>query len=200
MIARLLTWLRSRMRRAAPDRVKAYERERKRLYRERRRAELLSGTCPGHVPDIPHREESKIQENKKTQAHFISQEWRPDNEGMRLGVQAFGADGVEVAIARHRHVWRSRPMRLTEEQWHEKWKAWCLQHIAPALPLVQLATARAKDSTPDTSAYIKPDSHPQQWKAWAIHRGKSLPTDKNGGWRVSTEWPPGWEEQKRESG
>jgi hypothetical protein len=214
MIVRLLSWLRSRRQRpsesADPQAIyRAQEAARKRLARAARRIEEVSGRASGRVrtrPDTPHIEESKIQEKYiKTRAHTIPENWRPDDEGLQLGIQAFGADGVETAIARHRNVWSSRPERLTEKQWQSKWKAWCLQHIAPGLPIPQLVTRRAKeDLTPDARArvYIKSDT--DQWEAWTAYRGgKSLPMDKTGGWRVPTEWPPGYveaQEQRRESG
>jgi hypothetical protein len=204
MIARLLSWLRLRMRRSHPkaDRIKAYERERKRLYRDRKRSELLSGTCPGHVPDSPHREESKIQEKyKKTQAHGMAENWRPDDEGIQLGVRAFRADGIEAAIDRHRDTWLSRPERLTDRQWEAKWRAWCRLHIAPSLPLgPQLASRKSAQPPGVTIKQFSP-----QAEAWEKYNGKSFPWGRYGIWRVPTEWPPATEaptsaQRRRENG
>jgi hypothetical protein len=119
--------------------------ERVTLSRERRRraSKLKSGfetsfeTGFETSPEPP----SKIQENKKTEAHPISENWWPDDDGYQLGIQAFGAGDVDAAIATHRDTWLSRPERLTDKQWQAKWRAWCRLHIAPRLPLgLHLAT------------------------------------------------------------
>jgi hypothetical protein len=54
------------------------------------------------------------------------------------------------------------------------------------------ATAAFEISQPVAGYYAKPDS--EQLLAWDAHarasRGKGLPRDRNGGWRVESEWPP----------
>jgi hypothetical protein len=212
MIARLLRWLRIRVRtrdRTRPDATgrtepidprAIYLAEEAARSRARRAAKRAGDRMrPDARPDATGREASNIDlEEKyiKTQAHAIPENWRPDDEGLQLGIQAFGADGVEAAIARHRYTWLSRPERLTAAQWQAKWSAWCQSHIAPPLPIPQLVTRK-----PDMRVYIK--SETPQWEAWRVYRGgKSLPIDKTGGWRVPTEWPPGYEaqEQRKEIG
>jgi hypothetical protein len=55
------------------------------------------------------------------------------------------------------------------------------------------AVASFDSEIPVSGYYAKPDS--EQLEAWEAHaratRGKGLPRDRNGGWRVDTEWPPG---------
>lgn len=56
------------------------------------------------------------------------------------------------------------------------------------------AAAAALVSDMPAGYYAKQDS--EQLEAWDQHslssRGKRLPRDRNGGWRVSSEWPPGY--------
>ncbi len=48
-------------------------------------------------------------------------------------------------------------------------------------------------------AYVRLDT--PQWEAWRMHRGgKPLQTDRTGGWLVESEWPPGWQAQKKAEG
>jgi hypothetical protein len=154
-------------------------------------------------PDAPLIKEEYI----KTVAQPISEKWWPDPDGYQLGVQAFGTDGVDAAIAIHVNTWLSRPVQLTDRQWAAKWRAWCQLHIAPSLPLgpTELAVRRGKkygrDRPPAVPAqslhlkqecalrsWIRQDS--PQWEAWQRHLGKSIPVDRDGGWSMPSEWPP----------
>jgi hypothetical protein len=120
--------------------ITIYERERKRRWRAARNGVPdMSGTCPGQ----PHKE--NLEKYKKEERHPISEKWEPEADGRQLGIQAFGADGVDAAIAIHRDTWLSRPERLTDVQWQAKWRGWCRVHIAPPLPLPpQLAIRRGQ--------------------------------------------------------
>jgi len=96
-------------------------------------------------------------------------DWQPDAEGRRLGIQAFGADGVDTAIAIHRDTWISRPESLTDSQWAAKWRAWCQLHIAPALPLgpapltLRRGGKKFGPSPAATPAQLPPDPFDPVW-------------------------------------
>jgi hypothetical protein len=208
MIARLIAWLRGRWPKREGERrpLTSTERARNRRARLKETHEKLCNAAPLHatlrnVASVapPHREESKILENKKTQAHTIPENWQPDDDGHRLGVQAFGADGIEAAIARHRDTWLSRPERLNAGQWEAKWRAWCRLHIAPSLPLGPQLASRKRETPGVTIKRFSP-----QAEAWEKYRGKSFPWGRHGVWTVPTEWPPGMDEagaqERRESG
>lgn len=67
---------------------------------------------------------------------------------------------------------------LNEQRWVD------YESVAPELPLE--LTHGAKHPT---GVYVKSDT--PEWDAWCRYLGKtSLPTDKAGGWRFDTLWPP----------
>jgi len=111
---------------ADPDAIRrAYERERKRVWRAKRDAAksvpALSGTCPGPVPDLPkEREEEKRERGTRSR---VPEDWRPGEEGMRIGGEVFGS-WLENKITSHRAYWRMRDPPKNAD-WDAMWLAEC---------------------------------------------------------------------------
>ncbi|MGJ0507630.1 MAG: hypothetical protein ACR652_10955 [Methylocystis sp.] len=49
-------------------------------------------------------------------------------------------------------------------------------------------TARKPQHQADALVWIACGS--QEWAAWTRHRGRTMPLDRRGGWRVPSRWPP----------
>jgi hypothetical protein len=105
-----------------------YERDRKRTYRAKRKSAACPdvsrdrpGTVPGHVPDIPKEREEEKRE-RETRAR-IPNNWRPNEEGTRIGAEVFGA-WLENKIISHRGYWRNHdPPRNVD--WDAMWLVEC---------------------------------------------------------------------------
>jgi len=113
-------------------------------FSRRHRKECFETALETGFETSPHHS-LKSQRNKNREPHSMPEDWWRDNDGYQLGTQAFGPDGMDAAITRHRDTWLSRPTRLTDKQWQAKWRAWCRLHVAPPPPLgPQLATRSHK--------------------------------------------------------
>jgi hypothetical protein len=52
------------------------------------------------------------------------------------------------------------------------------------------SVAPAARDGPPTMVRINPIADPDEWAAWERHKGRKLPTDKQGGWQVPSRMPP----------
>jgi hypothetical protein len=172
-----------RPRKHFPDRAEAATgAERVALSRKQRRVAKLKSsfaTCFETCFETSPHPSLKSLKNKKGEPHPIPEDWWPDDDGYQLGIEAFGADGVDAAIITHRDTWLSRPERLTDKQWQAKWRAWCRLHIAPSLPLgPQLATRRRKQHgrhEGSSERQHRPNGHPaSKNEEWANDRKSAL--------------------------
>ena len=121
----------------------------------------------------------------------LSEDWKP-SAAVLAKVKALGLTDDDIAKAIPKFVANYRAKGTKREDWDAQFEAWCLgdaeklNRKKPADPnAVQIKLNRI---------LITPESHPEQWAAWAKARGgRSLPMNSEFGWYVESEWPHGHE-------
>ena len=151
---------------------------------------LIAKSC---LP-IPNPEERKqnlkvLQKPKAPRKfkHELPEDWVPDagdfDYGSRLGLTASIINGQHEAMT----LW-AKSNKIVKADWHATLKGFLRGYAekhgvnptrAPGQPMVGLYYA--KRDTPQWA----------EWQNWYFKtKGKSAPTDKNGGWHFPSEWPP----------
>jgi hypothetical protein len=89
--------------------------------------------------------------------------WRADSEVIILGAEAYARtrEGQPARYTMGAARW------LRESRWRD---------AAPVAPIQR------------PLVWIECGS--REWAAWTAYRGRSLPLDRRGGWRVPSRWPP----------
>lgn len=133
---------------------------------------------------------SRERQNRGTR---IAADWSPCDAGRAFAKQEGFSD---FEIGRETNKFRdhwiaeagSKGVKL---DWPATWRKW-VRRSAEWAGKAPPSGSNASTSLPD-SYYAKPESEQlAAWDAFGIRTtGKGMPRDKNQGWRVKSEWPPG---------
>jgi hypothetical protein len=122
----------------------------------------------------------------------ITADWSPtDAERSFAKQQGFSEFEVHREVDKFRDYWTAcAGAKGVKLDWSATWRQW----IRNGAERAGKAPPHSRPDPEATGYYAKGDS--AQLAAWDAHafelRGKYLPRDKNGGWRVAAEWPPGY--------
>lgn len=139
------------------------------------------------APSLSYRE---LEKEKGTR---ISDDWQPDDEGRRLGVEVFG-DKVDIEIRRHRDFWLGIPSpRGLRVDWQAVWRAHVErrreEQFQLAFPKLVSSNKARSDRAAGAGVLIKPDT--PEWQAWCEHLGKApVVGGRSGGWYAPSQFPP----------
>lgn len=153
------------------------------------------------VPTVSYRDTnskkvSRQNSERASRGTRIESEWRP-SEADRLLAKQEGLSESEVdrEALRFRDYWKGRAgSGGVKLDWSATWRNW----VRTSAEKLGKAPTSAQPVT-ISGFYATTDS--EQLEAWDQHNlaqhGKRMPRDRNGGWRVSAEWPPGYEREDR---
>jgi hypothetical protein len=133
---------------------------------------------------------SRERQNRGTQ---IAVDWSPsDAERSFAKQEGFSEFEIGREINKFRDYWTAcAGAKGVKLDWSATWRQW-IRSGAERAGKTPPPGSNAGASLPD-SYYAKPDS--AQLVAWDEYSkrttGKTLARDRNGGWRVKAEWPPG---------
>lgn len=146
---------------------------------------------PSFTPPIP----ALSGESAARARHRLPDDWEPKPAALKFAEDLVGANAAVIETEKFRDYWHAATGQKavrTAAQWDNAYLYWMRR--APEMhggPQRVLPLMRSLDKPPQGKIYIAPSTHEAQWEAWRKHRGgKSLPTDKAGGWWVDSEWPP----------
>jgi hypothetical protein len=160
-------------------------------------ADLGSGSGPGSGPKDQEssslRSDARASEGKpaKARATRLEPDWTPspdDSEAAKR--EGLTDEDIHREAAKFHAYWIAKPgaggLKL---DWPATWRNWCRRACeqlgrSPAVAANANAAGRfhAAAETPQLTA----------WDAWSRQtKVRRLPRDRNGGWLVASEWPPG---------
>lgn len=121
----------------------------------------------------------------------LSQDWTPGEEGWAFAKQlGWSESQIGSEVENFRDYWIAKPgSGGCKLDWPATWRKWVRSSkTKPA----GIPASQEPANLP--GYYAKADSEQlAAWDAWGVaKRGKGMPRDKHGGWRVDAEWPPGY--------
>ena len=170
---------------SAAEKRRAYDRERK------RKSTGIPPESTG-IPNVPLSTNSNIKKRERqNRGTRIAPDWSPsDAEKAFARQEGYSEFEVHREINKFRDYWTAcAGAKGVKLDWSATWRQWVRNGAERAgkTPAAQVGSVAA------SGFYAKADS--AQLAAWDAHARKSggkLPRDKNGGWRVQSEWPPNY--------
>lgn len=142
-------------------------------------------------PDVANTPLSSLESNNRKRGARLPESWLPSSADRAFAKDlGWSESQVDAEAANFRDYWIARPgSGGCKLDWPATWRKWVRSSkVKPAGPPPASADAQI------SGFYAKADSEQLgAWDRWAIEkRGKGMPRDRNGGWRVEAEWPPGY--------
>jgi len=181
---------------------------RTRKWREKNRHQSVTGDATGdenesvtnrHKPSQGVTGDKVPRENKNIRSSRrgtrIGDDWSPSPPERELAKQeGFSDSEIDREALRFRDYWTAASgAKAVKHDWAATWRNW-VRNAADKLGRAPKIPATATISSGKQKYYAPADS-PQlfAWDAFTRQStGKNLPRDRNGGWRVESEWPPGY--------
>jgi hypothetical protein len=182
----------------APARSSAAERQAR--YRERKAESVTRDVTPPSLKDLepysprvevnPNPPPSKNPPKGGQKGSRLPSDWQP-SDADRDAATAEGVPDREIdrEASKFRDFWSAKAGKDgVKRDWPAVWRNW-VRRACELRGWAPLAPSNEPRAGP-TSVHINPVDDPDPWQAWAKHKGKQLPIDRNGGWHVPTKYPP----------
>lgn len=140
---------------------------------------------------------SRQNSDRASRGTRIDPDWRPSEADRLVAKQeGFSESEIDREALRFRDYWKGRAgSGGVKLDWAATWRNW----VRTSAEKLGKTPKPSGPETPCSGFYAKADS--EQLAAWDAHgvklRGKGMPRDRNGGWRVNAEWPPDYVRQER---
>lgn len=168
----------------APERMKRYRRKRK---------EITDTVTDGSVTVTgPRADTEQItdseQSRESARPRELPNDWKPSAADIDAAKSiGLTSEDIETDAAKFGSHYRARGEKRAD--WSEQWVKWChgtaeKKGRKPPGVVVAEIGFYASDGSLELSAW---DDHNKKSK------GASMPRDRNGGWRVPAQWPPGFD-------